>query len=414
MLLRLFLRVLSLSAKFGLTIVIARTVGFSAVAEYGIAVAVSVVASKVLGLGFSAELNRRMSRPQPEAAIATARALRSIYAGSYVIAAIPCLAAVWAGNEWAGQSFGLWSWAMILLVAASEHHAFEVNTYIFSLHRARAGSVMLFLRTGGWAAVAIVGLVCDMPGGISSVFMLWTLTNVFVIFWAWSLIERTATVRPSETDQATPAASSLRETWIAGAPYYIGGIVLAGLQYVERFVASAFLPANDVGRYVFAWSIANAVQTICYATVGVVAAPRLARVVEAATADWHTSFRILLARTIAISMAVALAIMLASPIIFRMAKEAVTTTGFVTLAVLVVSFVMRSLGDLLWAAAVARKARGRIVIGMLAAVAWACPASLWLIPGHGTVSIALTHLLASVLVLIALAWAQSREPAQAS
>ncbi|WP_244814939.1 polysaccharide biosynthesis protein [Caballeronia sp. Lep1P3] len=413
MLLRFSLRVLALAAKFGLTIVIARTLGLEAVAHYGLAVAASVIASKLFGLGFSAELNRRMSGPQCHAAIATARALRGVYAAFYLGAAAVCLAAAWADDGWLRETARIGSWAMILFVAASEHYAFEANTYVFSVHRSRAGSAMLFVRTGGWAIVAISGLACGMPGGIDAVFLLWALANAAVIVWAWSQLRQVAPRDGSSASEARRAVSRLRETWIAGAPYYVGGVVLAGLQYAERFVASAFLPANEVGRYVFAWSVANAVQTICYATVGVVAAPRLARAATASIAEWRSSFRPLLVRTLAVSGAVALGVMASSPLIFRMAKETATAAGTMTLGILVVSFLLRSLGDLLWAAAVARAARGKIVIAVFLAAACAFPASLWLIRGHGAMFVAIAHLLASALALAALAWARSRRSERA-
>ncbi|WP_260401677.1 hypothetical protein [Burkholderia stagnalis] len=81
MLTRLFLRFSALGLKFALTIVIARTLGFNAVAVYGLAVAASVIASKALGLGFGPELNRRLSETHPLAAIGEARTVGAAYGG---------------------------------------------------------------------------------------------------------------------------------------------------------------------------------------------------------------------------------------------------------------------------------------------------------------------------------------------
>ncbi|QOH39755.1 polysaccharide biosynthesis family protein [Burkholderia cepacia] len=91
--LRLTLRVGALGLKFMLTIVVARTLGFDAVAAYGFALAVSVVASKVLGLGFSTEINRRLAGPDPHDAVRTCVRLSVLYAGVYAllcgVAALP-------------------------------------------------------------------------------------------------------------------------------------------------------------------------------------------------------------------------------------------------------------------------------------------------------------------------------------
>jgi O-antigen/teichoic acid export membrane protein len=281
MFIRLLLRALSLAAKFGLTIAIARTLGFSAVGAYGLAVAASVIASKFFGLGFSSELNRRMSSDRPAVAIRTARSLRVVYFGFYLVVAIALAVALsygWLADATADMRLP----GLVFLVAVSEHYSFEVNTYLFSIHRARVASAMLFLRTGGWTVLAIAGLVSSLFGSIDIVFVLWILTNVVVILWAWSLLSRIAS-------QSTPEAAPIvpwRQTWMAGAPYYLSGVLLAGLQYAERFAASFTLPAADVGRYVFAWSIANAVQTITYASVNVTAGPLLARAAIDDRASW--------------------------------------------------------------------------------------------------------------------------------
>ncbi|WP_431290673.1 hypothetical protein [Burkholderia cepacia] len=54
-------------------------------------------------------------------------------------------------------------------------------------------------------------------------------------------------------------------------------MLLAALQYAERFVAGGQVSADALGQYVFAWSIANAVQTVAFATVVATAGPRFVR-----------------------------------------------------------------------------------------------------------------------------------------
>ncbi|WP_256859392.1 hypothetical protein [Burkholderia cenocepacia] len=145
---RLALRVGALGLKFVLTIVVARTLGFDAVAVYGVALAVSVVASKVLGLGFSTEINRRLAGPDPRDAIRTCMRLSVLYAGVYVAlcgaAALPVGAFIGLPRAGALADVPL---VLVMLVACAEHAALEVNTWLFSLHRVRAASWVLFART---------------------------------------------------------------------------------------------------------------------------------------------------------------------------------------------------------------------------------------------------------------------------
>ncbi|WP_431290672.1 hypothetical protein [Burkholderia cepacia] len=106
MLTRLLLRFSALGLKFALAIVVARTLGFDAIAAYGLAVAASVIASKVLGLGFSPELNRRLSETNPMPAIAHARRLCVVYGALYVLLAAAL--AVATLNEPAAASTHAW------------------------------------------------------------------------------------------------------------------------------------------------------------------------------------------------------------------------------------------------------------------------------------------------------------------
>lgn len=412
---RLLLRVLSLAAKFGLTIVLARTLGLGAVADYGLAVAASVIASKLCGLGFGAELNRRLSEADPRAAIATARALRRVYGMLHASALCGAMTASLCG--WLpGAASDPRTLGLLLLVAASEHYAMEVNAYVFSVHRARAGSSMLFVRTGGWAVFAIAGLLTGALDDVRAVFVLWTVMNLAVILWGWALLSRQAPDGRMQPGAARPAAA-LRPVWSAGVPFHVGGVLLAGLQYAERLIASALLPAGEVGRYVFLWSVANAVQTIAFASVGVIAGPRLARAADGSQETWRATLRASLRSNAAVSVAVALGIGCTAPLIFRMANERATAFACLTLAVLLVSFLLRSTGDVLWAACIARSRGRRIVVALCCAALVSLPLSFWLIGGDGAgqggVRIALAHLLASTTALIALGWAQRGQPAGA-
>ena len=98
-----------------------------------------------------------------------------------------------------------------------------------------------------------------------------------------------------------PALSATRvrlgTVWRDGAPFFVALLLLSVLQYLERFVASAQLDANELGRYVFVWSIANAVQTGASATVVAVAAPRLVSALDSTRAA-APAFRAELARAL--------------------------------------------------------------------------------------------------------------------
>ncbi|CAM2190738.1 Oligosaccharide flippase family protein [Burkholderia cepacia] len=407
--LRLTLRVGALGLKFMLTIVVARTLGFDAVAAYGFALAVSVVASKVLGLGFSTEINRRLAGPDPHDAVRTCVRLSVLYAGVY---ALLCgVAALPIGTPGALRDVPL---PLVALVACAEHAALEVNTWLFSLHRARAASWLLFVRTGAWAGVAIGALTVRAIMSIEDLFAIWIAADVLVVAIGWILIAGAARRLP-----AMPALSATRvrlaTVWRDGVPFFVALLLLSVLQYLERFVASAQLDANALGHYVFVWSIASAIQTVATATVVAVAAPRLVRALDSAHAA-APAFRAELARTLRASLlltgAAALAIALAHPWLFRLAHGDDDAQSAVLLLILLLSFILRAAADVLWAAAVALRA-GRTVACVIAVLTVACmPMSIALVQSEHALGAACAHLVASIAVTAWLAWiVTSRLPA---
>jgi O-antigen/teichoic acid export membrane protein len=409
MILRLLLRVLSLAAKFGLTIVIARKLGFSAVADYGLAVAASVIASKLFGLGFSSEVNRRLSGEQPVAAIHTARSLRYVYGALYVTV----LACAWIASREGWLAFAHTSSLVvmveILLVAIAEHYALEASSYVFSLHHAKAGSFMLFIRTGVWAVVAIVGLFAGVIANMHAIFALWIGANLVVIVWAWMIIGADWRSRDDRVARTAEGAGA-REVWAGGILFYVAGVMLAALQYVERFIASPYLSHEDLGRYVFSWSVANAVQTVAFASIVVTAGPRFAKIAAVAPQYLHTALRHSSRSLLVLTVLIAGCIALAHGPVFRLAHENAGTDGVVTLFILLISFVLRSVADLLWTAAIAQRAARAVVPGMLLAAAVCVPAAFWIIPGHGQTGVALAHLLTSAFIVVWLARVVGRTP----
>ncbi|WP_343726415.1 lipopolysaccharide biosynthesis protein [Burkholderia seminalis] len=407
--LRLTLRVGALGLKFMLTIVVARTLGFDAVAAYGFALAMSVVASKVLGLGFSTEINRRLAGPDPHDAVRTCVRLSVLYAGVYAllcgVATLPIAA------PGALRDVPL---LLVALVACAEHAALEVNTWLFSLHRARAASWLLFVRTGAWAGVAIGALTLRAIASVEDLFAIWIAADVLVVAIGWILIAGAARRLP-----AMPALSAthvrLAPVWRDGVPFFVALLLLSVLQYLERFVASAQLDANALGHYVFVWSIANAIQTVASATVVAVAAPRVVRVLDSVHAA-APAFRAELARALRASLlltgATALAIALAHPWLFRLAHGGDDARSTVLLLILLPSFVLRAAADVLWAAAVALRA-GRTVACVIAALTVACvPMSIALVQSEHELGAACAHLVASIAVTAWLAWiVTSRLPA---
>ncbi|MBN3776018.1 polysaccharide biosynthesis protein [Burkholderia sp. Ac-20345] len=408
MLTRLLLRGLALGLKFALAIIVARTLGFDAVAAYGLAVAAAVIASKLLGLGFSPELNRRLSEPDPLPAFGAMRTLCIVYGGLSLLLVATLAIATANGDAALLARFGLstrLAWC-VLLVALSEHAAFEANGWLFSLNRPRAGSLLLFVRTGAWAGVAGTGLLAGTLHSIESVFALWFAANACVVTLSWWRIGAAARrVRGNPQATRSPAVRErgVLSVWRHGMPFYVAGIVLASLQYAERFIGGGHLGADALGRYVFAWSIANAIQALAFSTVVVTAGPRFVRVLSDAP---HTFSRLAVRATVA-SVAVtsiAAAVILAlHRDLLALAHEPAGTGQFALLAILLVSFVLRGAADVLWTAAIALRTGCTVMLSMIALALSYLPLAWSLIVHAGAMGAAIAHLAASAGIVATLA-----------
>ncbi|MDN7880918.1 polysaccharide biosynthesis protein [Burkholderia aenigmatica] len=408
MLTRLLLRGLALGLKFALAIIVARMLGFDAVAAYGLAVAAAVIASKLLGLGFSPELNRRLSEPDPLPAFGAMRTLCITYGGLYVLCVATLALATANGDAGLLARFGLstrLAWC-VLFVALSEHAAFETDGWLFSLHRPRAGSLLLFVRTGAWAGLAGAGLLVGALQSIESVFALWCAANVCVVVLAWwriGAVARHAHGSPQAIHAPTVRERGVLSVWRQGLPFYVAGIVLASLQYAERFIGGGHLGADALGRYVFAWSIANAIQALAFSTVVVTAGPRFVRALADAP---HTFSRLAVRATVAsvavTSIAAAVVLVLHRDLL-ALAHEPAATGQFTLLATLLVSFVLRGAADVLWTAAIALRAGCTVMVSMIALVLSYLPLAWSLIVHAGEMGAAIAHLAASAGIVAALA-----------
>ncbi|MEM5314227.1 polysaccharide biosynthesis protein [Paraburkholderia sp. JHI869] len=416
LLFRFSLRIVALALKFVLTIAIARALGFAAVADYGLALAVSVVASKLLGLGFSAEINRRLSLPDPRGPIHDTRRVLLLYGAAYVlIVALVISAHVMSAFAALDRIRPGVLWG-VMLVAFSEHAGLETNSWVFSLHRARAGAIFLFVRTGAWAGVAVLGLMLGAVHAIETVFFLWWATNALVVLAACLFIAHTgkaldrAAVPEARKTQGTHVAQrdGVRSVWIDGLPFFFATVVLSGLQYAERFVASGMVTANELGRYVFAWSIANTIQTIAYATIVVTAGPRLVRALEVSPHAFGATLRRSVLASLGISAVCAAGVLIASKFIFSLSHQPGGTHEYALLAILLVSFLLRAMADVLWSSAIALRLGRRVSVAICGVAAFCVPAGWMLIAHEGTLGAAIAHLCASVGIVSILVWLVGR------
>ncbi len=401
----LVLRALALGAKFALALVIARTLGYAAVAEYGLAVAAAVIGSKVLGLGFSAEINRKLASAPGTAILAVTR-LAWIHLASYLLLAI---AATWLWCAGVAQSWAVPAslTALTIAVVVTDHQAFEINSYLYSLHRRQIASWLMFARTGLWAVAAIGGLMSGAITGMAGVLVLWATGNLLVIvcgWWRFGVVR--SQVSPDEGHAAFLWPAALWHVWQRGAGYYLAAIMLSATQYAERLIGAWIMSAGEVGRYVFLWAIANAVQTLAHASLATTAGPALARAAHAAPLQVAALLKRQTLAAFGTSLVTALALWCLLDLVLALAGRSSTdmeADRFV-FGILLASFVVRAMTDIQWAAVIALEMRGCTLLGLTALACAGMPLASILIGANGMAGAALAHGCVSLMIAGWLAW----------
>ncbi len=164
----------------------------------------------------------------------------------------------------------------------------------------------------------------------------------------------------------------------------------------------------------FAWATANAVQTVAYATVVVTAGPRLAKTAMNAPGQFGQTTRRAVLSVVALTVCASIGILSLHRPLFGLAHESIDATGLATLGILLASFVLRSVSDLLWVSAIALKEGRRVAFGMIALAALSVPSTWWLISRYTGLGVAVAHLWSSLLITAWLAWVVRRTARDAS
>jgi O-antigen/teichoic acid export membrane protein len=346
MIFRLLLRGGALGAKFLLVLAITHYLGYDALGFYGVVVAASLIASKFYSVGFSSEINRLISVGDSSQWVVNKVLLLYLVVGIVLSVATVTVYSLFQQID-ANAALII----CVALVLLTEHLSFEINSFVFSAQKATWGAMLFFIKTGLWALLALAGMTLGWVSSIANVLWLWVAANVLVIAAGYLIVMNVHQGRA--TGSLTTAS-----VWKAGLPFYLGTGLIALSQYAERFLILDIEPYASLGKYVYAWSAANTLQALSYAVVAVVGIPVLAKryrndrqaltVRQLFVNQW-------VVRALVVSAVVALMVFL----FFNVALDYIGTTvprpDNNILGVLIFSFALRAVGDIVWGGLIASK-----------------------------------------------------------
>lgn len=346
MIFRLLLRGGALGAKFLLVLAITHYLGYDALGFYGVVVAASLIASKFYSVGFSSEINRLIS-----VGLSSRQVVNKVLLLYLAVGLLLSVATVAVYSQFQGMQASAALILCVTLVLLTEHLSFELNSFVFSAQKATWGALLFFIKTGLWALLAVGGMMLGWVSDIASVLWLWVAANGVVMVVGYLIVVSLH----KERIKGTLGAASV---WKAGLPFYLGTGLIALSQYAERFLIIDIEPYASLGKYVYAWSAANTLQALSYAVVAVVGIPvlskRFQRDQQAFTVrqlfvnQW-------VMRSLMVSAAVAVLICLFFNVVLDYVATTVPRPDNGILAVLIVSFALRAVGDIVWGGLIASK-----------------------------------------------------------
>ncbi|WP_426235838.1 phosphoribosylaminoimidazole carboxylase [Pseudomonas sp. TWP3-2] len=346
MIFRLLLRGGALGAKFLLVLAITHYLGYEALGFYGVVMAASLIASKFYSVGFSSEINRLISVGGSSRRVVD-KVLLLYLAVGLALSIVTVL--IYSLFQEVQATTALI--ACVTLVLLTEHLSFEINSFVFSAQKATAGALLFFIKTGLWALLAVGGMMLGWVSGIASVLWLWVIANILVIVAGYWIVVRFHHGR-------TQGSLNTATVWKAGLPFYLGTGLIALSQYAERFLIIDIEPYASLGKYVYAWSAANTLQALSYAVVAVVAIPVLAKRHQAEQQPFTVRELFVnkwVMRSLLVSAAVAVAIYLFFNIVLDYVATSVARPDNAILGVLIFSFALRAIGDIVWGGLIASR-----------------------------------------------------------
>jgi len=183
------------------------------------------------------------------------------------------------------------------------------------------------------------------------VLWLWVVANVLVIVAGYLIVVNVHKGRVT-------GSLATKTVWKAGLPFYLGTGLIALSQYVERFLIIDIEPYASLGKYVYAWSAANTLQALSYAVVAVVGIPVLAKRFQADQQPFTVRQLFVnkwVMRSLVVSAAVAVLIYLFFNVVLDYVATSVPRPDNAILGVLIFSFALRAIGDIVWGGLIASK-----------------------------------------------------------
>jgi O-antigen/teichoic acid export membrane protein len=163
--------------------------------------------------------------------------------------------------------------ALILVIICLETVAFDINIALVALKMSLVANALVFVRTASWVG-PFIAAACLVPKLRTLTFLmeLWCvglLASYGILIWQlrswkWEAIFR-----------ARFDWRRLRARITAAPLIYLSDISIVGLAFLNRFILGATTNLEQVGIFVFFWTLANAIQVLVQTSMVQIEGPYL-------------------------------------------------------------------------------------------------------------------------------------------
>ena len=265
----LFLRAISILAKFALLAYLGRYTTLADLGTYGLLVTSLGLGVQLLGMEFHVFNTREiLGCDEPERVILFRDQL--VFHSLTYIVFLPGLSILFFTNT---LPWELIIWFYILVVL--EHLSLELSRLLTVLGRPVFANFIEFIRSASWVAIAItIGL--QVPGyrSIETIMIFWVLGGLLSLFIGWKPLQQWDW---STTWKIRPKLGWMRKGVLVAIPFFMSSVALNTIYFSDRFILQQFRGLEQVGLYTFHQSVAGLVYTAISSGVITIIYPKLVR-----------------------------------------------------------------------------------------------------------------------------------------
>ncbi len=243
----------SLVCKFGLTLFIARFIGFEVLGLYGLIIASTFIVPAFTGLGIMFIRTRNAVTQSTAEIVRTIFYYRRLISLIYVpLIMLAVIIGLYRGDVWIALLIGV--------IVMLEHVNNDFYNLMLNLSKPLVANILHFLRSAVWivAFMAVAYIEPDFRT-IEFLLLMWIIGAVLAVFgffwvhrtWPWG-----------DKRPLLPTVTWLKKDFQTSRTIYLNNIIHSSGDYINHFLVTVFLGLELTGIYVYFMQIVSALSNL--------------------------------------------------------------------------------------------------------------------------------------------------------